>query len=119
MTPWAYDALQKIGSYSTLKPGWDSYGAAEISDEAIINAKAFVRDLGDDTPKPIEVVPTNTGGVRLIWNGKCGELELEFGPDGKAFTHIDRINRFDEQRDGYFVGLRTHVDDWLMEQTKG
>jgi hypothetical protein len=51
-------------------PGWDSYGAAPVTEKAV-RAAASVR-----------FCPTVDGGVQAEWHRHGWDVEVTFGPDG-------------------------------------
>lgn len=55
-----------------LEPGWDSYGALRISEEAIATAKA------------IEYVPSAHGGLDIVLNAGGVEVEIEVDAQGRV-----------------------------------
>lgn len=58
------------------KPGWDGYGAAPISADALSEAEALLRVLPASLPAP-DIVPEPTGTVGLEWRkGKDAILVL-------------------------------------------
>jgi hypothetical protein len=70
------DPFAKLASFKDLKPGWNSYGAPQITEESIKSARDFLLIQ----PQP---VPTSQGGVQLEWHLKGLDLELNFDKHGK------------------------------------
>ena len=59
---------------AALPPGWDSYGAKEITPLAIDGCRAFANSMS--------IVPTSEGGIQLEWHALGVDLEIEIAPDG-------------------------------------
>lgn len=70
-------ALTRLDAFRELEPGWDSYEAKPIAEEALILAALLLRSP--------EIFPTVEGGIQLEWREhKPGGLyvEIEVLPDG-------------------------------------
>jgi len=59
--------------------GWDSYGAAPVSDAALAAVPRILEVIGQ-TPW---IVPCNDGGVQFEWHSGDIDIEIAFGPDGR------------------------------------
>ncbi len=78
-------AQHYIDTFSELKDNWDSYHAVAITPEAISAAKELLVVM-QEVPQP---VPTNTGGIVLMWQWNGHEVNIELGPDGKLVYNDD------------------------------
>lgn len=63
---------EKIAALAALEEGWDSYGAAPVTQAAL------------DVVRCIAVVPTVNGGVQVEWHANGWEVEIEVDPDGEV-----------------------------------
>ena len=84
---WLVPALTRLVD---LDDGWDGYGAAAPSSEALAITSQFLRTL--DTWKrqaPIPAVMASTeGGVLLEWETEEVDLILEFQAMGDVIAHV-------------------------------
>jgi len=88
---------QRLGQLTALEPNWDSYGAAPVSEGAILAAHEFLsfmseRLLGavDLQISPYTVAPLSDGGVQFEWRGHRSALELEIEPSGALSSLLVR-----------------------------
>ena len=70
-----WDALAEIESECKM-PGWDGYGAAPLSSDALAEIKVLLQLLPPYMPAP-DIVPEQTGAIGLEWRrGKDAILVL-------------------------------------------
>lgn len=72
------DALNRLKSFSSLKPDWDSYGAKSIELSEISRAYSIVSALIDQGISTAYAFPSPLGGVQLEWVNGLDELEAGF-----------------------------------------
>lgn len=65
---------QQVAELRELEADWDSYGALPIKPEHIDSALDFLEQ--------VKLVPTNTGGVDLIWKCHGMEIQILFDDEG-------------------------------------
>jgi hypothetical protein len=85
-------ALAEIDKLGSLDPGWDSYDAESIPEEARTRARdcirAVISQLGSSYADPV-VGPTATPGVVLIWKAKGqGEVHAIFSRDDAKYVVV-------------------------------
>lgn len=91
---WSSAALVEFAAalddLSELAPGWDSYGALRIDEEARREAWlwAYTR-IPCGSPVP-QVVPTVRGGVQLEWHEQGWDIEVLFEPGKPPRYSADR-----------------------------
>jgi hypothetical protein len=87
--PWSYaSVVAQIRKLGDLPPGWNSYRASKIEENAQRKAITFVNslaNLGRSVPLP-SVAPTPNGGVALHWYPRDLEVEIIFLPRGGEFS---------------------------------
>lgn len=76
--------VDRIKSFLTLKPNWDSYSAPVISPQAVWRAA--------DLMEHMQAVPTNDGGVQLECHTGKQSIEIEIDCEG----NISEIAVFEE-----------------------
>ena len=83
------DALAKLRSMQGLKQGWDSYDATPISQIAVAQSWALLRDVftyfasvGDRIPQPF-VAPIPDGRIQVEWESAIGDIEVTVDEDGR------------------------------------
>jgi len=90
--------LQRLTQLAGLPGGWDSYGAAPPSPQAIFVAREllvavasrFGRTVGDRV-RPYALAPIADGGVQIEWRGPRAEIEVEIDPIGQlGYLLIDK-----------------------------
>ena len=71
-------------AFGTLRPDWDSYGAAPIELPALQKAEKLFSQIVDrfyltkrEQLHPFDVAPLASGGVQLEWRSPKGALEVE------------------------------------------
>lgn len=72
----------KLAAYADLKPDWDGYGAAPISNIAIAKTEELVSELPCEIGNP-KVVPVNDGSINIAWEHNNFYLEMGFDPQGR------------------------------------
>ena len=77
--------LSTLDSFAALEKGWDSYGGAPITPEAIASARLAL------TGKSF-VVPTSQGGVAIEWQDGDLEVSLEIRPDGNPVGYYGEVD---------------------------
>jgi hypothetical protein len=87
-----------------LPANWDSYGADQISAEAIDVARELLLAIMQPTPwgtragfLPSNIVPIADGGVQFEWVGANAPLEAEIGINGHI-TCLFVVGRADARR---------------------
>ena len=56
-----------------LDNNWDGYGAPKISVTAIDNCKHVINDISQDTYQYLEILPTEIGGVQVIYKPNAAD----------------------------------------------
>lgn len=81
---------QRFVELARVPEDWDSYGAAAVAPHAIARAQGLIMDVLRAFPLrapeellPFDLLPLPDGSVQLIWQGACGELDLDVNPDGR------------------------------------
>lgn len=84
---WLAPALTRL---IDLDEGWDGYGAAAPSSEALSVASYYLRTLGTwkRQPPPPAVMASTEGGVLLEWQTEEVDLILEFESRGEVNAHV-------------------------------
>ena len=69
-----------------LPPGWDSYDADRVTEEAARCAVKLLLLVSSKVPGMVapSVVPTVRGGLQLEWHRRGVDLEVEFDPAGSC-----------------------------------
>lgn len=80
---WRASVIEKLASFRSLPPNWNSYDSPPPSQLAIKKAIGFVSSLLDDKQPRPRVTPVSGGGVQFDWSFGERELEIEFLPDGR------------------------------------
>ena len=80
------NVIRKASELVHLPPGWNSYGAKPVANEAVEAAIAFLVEAIPASPNVVApaVVPTVRGGLQLEWHRQGIDLEIEFGPDASG-----------------------------------
>jgi len=85
-----HECFDRLQEFSTLPPGWDSYDADSISEQAISLGRELLLDFiyfSDRIPErlllPSNVVPLADGGVQFEWFRNQRHLEAEITTDGE------------------------------------
>lgn len=80
--------LEKLESFRTLLPGWDSYNAEPPSELAISNARRIIHLLWSiGNTVPVRISPSVEGGVGIIFSGpKEKYADLECFNDGEILA---------------------------------
>ncbi len=74
--------FEKLIRLSQLAKNWDSYGAAQITVEAIVSASKRMRDCKVFCRGCPVVVPMTDGGIQLEWIDDEREVIERVFPDG-------------------------------------
>jgi hypothetical protein len=99
---WVGGTIEAIVSKLLLGPDWDSYGASEISPEAVEQAiKLLLGTACEDTTAPW-VVPTSSGGIQLEWHTDKDDLEVEVIGLGRGLIYW-RSRRDNQEWEGDLV----------------
>ena len=88
ISPAKFAALaDKLDSFVTLAPNWDSYNADAISEKAIGNAKHVIDYLNANANVfysfEINIFPMRDGGVQLEFDNENQSFEMEIDVAGK------------------------------------
>ncbi len=92
-SPYA-DAIRQIEGYAALERGWDSYGAAPITEAAREVGCRLVSELAEmarrhSAPlRPPLPGPHRTGGVNLVWEHAGRTLMVNIPPEGEPLTSL-------------------------------
>jgi hypothetical protein len=70
-----------IKEFETLPPGWDSYGAAPLSDKSV-SVAIEIAIQGLKRCQHPRALPLPDGGLGLRFDSATRELEIDVGPDG-------------------------------------
>jgi hypothetical protein len=102
-----YASLKEL---SQLPENWDGYGALQVGDQALRNAKTFVNSIalyssGFDAPG---VAPNPNGTLSLEWERDGQEAYLEIGN-----TRASGYCRFPRLPTTYIQGSAEDVSVWL------
>lgn len=80
--------LKKLDELASLDRDWDSYGAEQISPDALASAYLLMMTIANqwafrlgERVRPYVIVPVADGGVQLEWRGPGGIVEVEIGSD--------------------------------------
>lgn len=77
---WREQVAAEISAYALRASGWDGYSAKMIDSSAIADAVAFVRQLSEDLPPPLDQ-PCSDGEVSLVWRRDKCFAEIGFSGD--------------------------------------
>jgi hypothetical protein len=77
----AFNFIQKINSFSTLKDNWDSYGANKPNQEAIRNSIKIIKRLDLYNIKPYFTAPGPNGEVLVELKYSSKFVEIYFNSD--------------------------------------
>jgi hypothetical protein len=103
---WVGGTIEAIVSKLLLAPDWDSYGASEVSPEAVEQAiKLLLNTVCEDTTVPW-VVPTSSGGIQLEWHTDEADLEVEVNGVNRGLIYW-RSRRDNQEWEG---DLATNTD---------
>ncbi len=85
------NVIRQASELLHLPPGWNSYGAKPIANEAVEAAIAFLVEAIPAIPNVVApaVVPTVRGGLQLEWRRQGVDLEIEFGPDATGSWYAE------------------------------
>ena len=85
------NVIRQASELVQLPPGWNSYGAKPIANEAVKAAIAFLVEAIPAIPNVVApaVVPTVRGGLQLEWHRQGVDLEIEFGPDATGSWYAE------------------------------
>jgi len=84
LSEWQVRALQKLASFGSLVPNWDSYGSRPISDSVIDVATGLVSQVNVENAPTPRIIPVSGGGVQLGWEKGQREVEIEVHPDSSV-----------------------------------
>ena len=73
---------------SLLKDGWDGSNATKISLKSIENARGFCY-ICEHLRDRIDIRPTQTGGVLMLFYANAREYEIEFHDDGEITGSVE------------------------------
>lgn len=92
---WSDFAEKQLAKIATLQPNWDRMEAEAPSQNAVADARNFLKMLTRsslDIPKP-GIAPTADGGILLVWEQGAKALEVEFEDNGViGFLFEDEAN---------------------------
>jgi hypothetical protein len=109
---WVGGTIKDIVSKLLLDPNWDSYGASEISPQAVEHAiKLLLNIVSEDTTAPW-VVPTSSGGIQLEWHTDEADLEVEVSGVNRGMIYW-RSRRDDQEWEGDLVTNTNRLRDLL------
>ena len=85
------NVIRQASELVHLPPGWNSYGAKPVANEAVEAAIAFLIEAIPAGPNVVApaVVPTVRGGLQLEWHRQGVDLEIEFGPDATGSWYAE------------------------------
>ena len=85
------NVIRKASELVHLPPGWNSYGAKPVANEAVEAAITFLVEAIPTRPNVVApaVVPTVRGGLQLEWHRRGVDLEIEFGPDASGSWYAE------------------------------
>lgn len=107
-----WDTLAGIESECKM-PGWDGYGAAPLSSDALTEIKALLELLPSSLPAP-DIVPEPTGAIGLEWRrGKDAILVLSV--EGKGVISYVAIFGAETKRYG-MERLGTTVPSFIQRE---
>ncbi|GEM_PF-3334838 len=88
---WLVPVAEKLARILELPSDWNSYGAAPIDTNAVIQAYGVLNKIAElNTPSPA-VLPTPRKGIQFEWHTKDLDLEIEVSPDGEAYFLLDDV----------------------------
>lgn len=88
---WRKSAFDRLSALGSLRPNWDSYGAAPVSIHAITKAARLLHWLADrEAPAP-QIVATADGGVQIEWHVKNADVELDITAKGVATIDVEDL----------------------------
>jgi hypothetical protein len=98
--PWSEFVEKQLAKIASLPPNWDRMDAEVPSQDAIADARNFLKELrliGLDIPKP-GIAPTRNGGILLVWEQGAKALEVEFEDSGTiGYLFEDEENRISRE----------------------
>lgn len=77
--------VNEIRNLRALKPGWNSYGAPDVSETAIKAAIQIVEAVARRRGTLPSAAPTPLGGVALTWD--IEDLEVQLRIDDESFDY--------------------------------
>ena len=99
---WADEVAKQLLKIASLEPNWDRMDAEAPSQNAISDARNFLKTLNHSSleiPKP-GIAPTPDGGVLFVWEDGPQALEIEFEDSGTiGFLFEDEENRISCEED--------------------
>lgn len=105
-----------------LGENWDGYGAAAPQAHVIELAREFVNLIETllrkrtETPGPVHVSPTRTGGILIEWQDGVMQHEVDINPDQTfAFLHLNTATGHIETRK-LSPGTRAVVHPGLLQE---
>lgn len=91
---WLRSVVELVAELLSLAPGWDSYGAAQVSLRAAQSAIQLVLRLSNENGvEPPAIVPTSRGGLQLEWQRMRRIVEVEISAVGPAVLFVADAER--------------------------
>ena len=84
-------AISQILELEKLPPGWDSYDAAPLSDDAVLAGFELIIHAQSRCDCPMRVVPLSNGGIGLRWNSDDADLEIDVEPSGTCEATLEGV----------------------------
>lgn len=113
------EILPRLIELSTLKPGWDSYGAHPVEPEAVtylLNMLLAVKRKSLAVP---QIVPMNSGGLQLEWDHEALHLEVAVGSQQACFYFEDEAAQATVSEDQTSVSDAADTLDRLLAHFPG
>ncbi len=81
--------IERIVSFGSLQPNWDSYRARPVDPLCAVAAITFVLNNVREPSSLPSAVPTNRGGIQLEWHTNGVDLEIEFSSPSRIRVSFD------------------------------
>lgn len=82
-TPWAATVERRVRELSTLREGWDSYGATPLTPKAVAMVSMALMEIDPYIQRPPQVSMTVDGGLLCEWESAEASLGLTVTGDGR------------------------------------
>ena len=87
---WVRAAINRIELLTSLRPGWDSYGAAAVGARAATAAVRFLLDHAYPEVAAPSIVPLANGGLQVEWHRGGVDVEISFF-DGDGEVYVENL----------------------------
>jgi hypothetical protein len=90
---WLQPTLDQFAQIAELGNDWDRRGSAEVRHDVLSFAlRNVLTTLPPTAPAPA-VIPLGHGGIQLVWNTDCAEIEVEvIAPNDIIAYHFDKAS---------------------------